>query len=212
MNLPKQGNTYPRDLYYTGFEIVAAGAARAAGNIVVGNASAADPSGYLGDLKVGHIVQIDPFDLDGVGVGVAVGRPTLTFSTKLFVVTDVPKSVNETFVNTALSNTVQRRGGRIKGVPLDSYVQARVSGAVTAAKVGVGSTGSLIIDATNTNGYEKYMNLILGVPTTVAHLLTLLGAANAAQVVGLCMGSKVSTGVDLLPVQFGGYMCQGSPQ
>lgn len=212
MNLPKQGNTYPRDAYWTGFQIVGSGAARAAGDIVVGNASATQSGGYYGDLMVGHIVQADPFDLDGVGKGIAMGRPTAGFNTKLFVVTDVPKSVNETFIDTALSNTVRRRGGRIKVVPADSYVQARVIGAVAAAKVGVGATGSLQLDATNTNGYEKYMNLILGLPTAFAHLLVLVGPANAAQVVALAMESKAGTGVDLLNVQFGGLMCQGSPQ
>lgn len=210
-NLPKQGLAYPRDAYWTGFQITTAGAARAAGDIVVGDASAAQSGGYHGDLKVGHIVQLDPWDLDGVGVGIAMSRPTAGYNTKLFVVTDVPKSVNETFIDTSLSSTVRRRGGRIKVVPCDGYIDARVSGEVTAAKVGIGATGTLQLDATNTNGYEKYMNLILGQPTAFAHLLVLMGAANVAQVVALAMAAK-ATGIAVAKVQFGGFMDQGSPQ
>lgn len=204
----KCGLSNPRDAYWTGFQITTAGAARVAGDIVVGNASASQSGGFYGDLHVGHIVQLDPWDLDGVGVGMAVSRPTPGYHTKLFVVTYVPKSVNETFIDTALGSTVRRRGGHIQVTPCDGLVPARISGAVVAAKVGVGATGSLQLDSTNTNGYEQYMNLVLGLPTTVAHLQTLMGAANVAAVVGLAMAVK-GAGIALANVQFGGMLDQG---
>lgn len=188
----KGGLQTSRRAWWSGFQITVAGAARVAGDVVAG------------DLKKGHIVQLDPFDLDAKGLGVGVCRPTSNFRSKLFVVQDISADVNEVITDSALATT-RRRGGWINVVPCSGIIEARINGAVVAASVGL-DAGLLQLDATA--GYDQYMNLIAGSPTTVAHLKTLFAAANQAQSIALAMEAK-GAGVGIARVQFCGLWDQG---
>ena len=179
----KSGLQHTRSAYWTGFQIVASGANRASGDIV-GT-----------DLKVGHIVQLDPVDKDGVGVGMAVSRPTAGYNTKLFVVTAISQDTNEIITDLGLGVT-RRRGGKITVSPVDCNIDAWVAGATTQGQTLLGLNY-------NSGGADQYMTLTACVPTTVAHLLARMStSANTSRPIGVAMATQAS-GTNLIKVQLG---------
>lgn len=154
------------------------------------HATSGSRAAWAADLTVGDVVQMDPANHEGKGVHNTCAVPTTGFMGELFVVTKVSPEVN--LIDSAAAPT-QRRGGTIRVVPISFATQAKV--ASTVASVGL----SLQVKDDTTH-------LQVGAPTTVAHLLDLVGATNATRPVAIAYGTQgaVTALLNIGPFAFSG--------
>ena len=170
---PTGGAYVVRSAHYTGYNI---------------NATAGSRTVITAALQKGDIVQLDPYNQDGYGLGLAVAKPTAGQVGQLFVVIDVPNGVNDIVDST----TGRRRGGRINVAP-SGVVQLRGNATTNAITV-----GALLSPYT---GNAFHLEVSSG--TTVAHMKARVsGTINDTMTCGVAL-EALESGSGLILAQFG---------
>ena len=124
-----------------------------------------------GTLKVGDLVQADPFNHDGVTDAPIVGIMTPTFNTQVYSVVGVNMDPNVKTSRTFTTAPTSRRSGYIEVRALADNVPVKVVGATTA--------GVTKISPVATASPNHTTHAVPWTPGTVTQYETIVGGATA---------------------------------